>query len=295
MTAFANLIDECRDQYLYTGTVPEVNRLATTAQATDTSLTFSYALGSMAIQGQMIDIDLERIRVWATSGQSASPVDRGVFSSTPAVHEAGAVVEVNARFSQFRVANAINEDLAAVRGLGLYRVGEEEFTYNAAIQGYDLGTIAWDDIIDVRYEVVGPSKVWPLIRNYDKLRLADTTQFPSGNAIVVREPGWPGLPVRVRYKGPFSPLVNLDDDVVTVTGLPSSAVDIPPIGAAIRLAAGGEISRNSLRSQREPSLLAGVPPGAVANSPKNLMVLYAQRINAEAANLARLYPKPSPR
>jgi hypothetical protein len=203
-------------------------------------------------------------------------------------------VEVAPRFPQFDVANAINEELGALRGAGLFKVGDVEITYNPAIQGYDLGNISWDDILSIRIETAGPAHNWPTIRKYSQLRNADTTQFPSGNGLVIYEPGWPGLPIRVQYKGPLGQLANLTDDLVTVSGLQATAADIPPLGAGIRLMAGGEYQRNNLRQQRDPALVTSVPAGAAAASPKNLMMIRAQRIADEAANLARLYPKVSP-
>ena len=295
MATLQTMVDECRNTYIRTGVQPEMNRLASSIGTSDTSLSFLNAVGSMAVSGQIIGIDYEEIRVWQSSNTTATLVDRAANSSTAASHTSGAPVEVAPRHSQFRVAQAINDELNALSGEGLFSVGDVEVTYNPAIQGYDLGNISWDDILNIRYEIPGPSKNWPYIRSYSKIRLGDTTQFPTGNAIVVYEPGWAGLPIRVQYRGPFTALVNPTDDSVTVAGLPATAADIPVIGAAIRLTAGMEISRNFQRAQRDPMMMETIPPGAQLNAPRNLILLRAQRVQAEAARLARLYPRIGPR
>jgi hypothetical protein len=116
------------------------------------------------------------------------------------------------------------------------------------------------------------------------------TAFASGNMLQLYEPAAPGRAIRVKYRAPFGQLVNLTDNVGTVTGLPDSAMDIPPMGAAMRLVAPREIKRNFTESQGEPRRSEEVPPGAVAGSWRGLAGMRAQRILSEAMRLAAMYP-----
>lgn len=295
MTTLQNLVDQCRDTYLYAGSTPELGRLGADCTAGATSIIMSTGIGSAGVSGTRLAIGYEELRAWANDGnQTFTTVDRGVGGSTAASHSNGDLVEIAPQFSQYRVLREINSELDALSAEGIFAVGETEVTYNPAVQGYDLGSIAWEDIIDLRYEIPGPSKNWPPIRSYAKLRNADTTQFPSGNGVIVYEPGWAGLPIRIRWRGTLTHLANPTDDVST-TGLQASAYDLPVIGAAMRLLAGMEFQRVNPHAQRDPMLNANLPPGALGGSVKNLIMLRGQRVLAEANRLARLYPRISPR
>ena len=62
------------------------------------------------------------------------------------------------------------------------------------------------------------------------------------------------------------------------------------VGAQIRLMAGREVKRNFTESQGDTRRAEEVPAGAVGNSITNLLRLRRDRIQAEAARLARQYP-----
>jgi hypothetical protein len=67
-------------------------------------------------------------------------------------------------------------------------------------------------------------------------------------------------------------------------------VDIPPLGAAINLAAPGEIRRSFLDGQSDPRADEDVPSGARTNSVRWLMQRRQVRIAEESARLSRDYP-----
>lgn len=80
-------------------------------------------------------------------------------------------------------------------------------------------------------------------------------------------------------------------DVTTLTGIPATAVDIPPLGAAIQLTLPREIRRNFMDNQPDPRKAPEVPPGAVANSVTQLTALYNIRVSEEAERLSRQYTR----
>lgn len=288
MTTTSDLIEETK-ALLFSGEEPEYNRLDGDIDSTVASITFKYPLHSIT-RGAVISVGLEDIRIWDTSGFTATVVERHVNGTTAASHSDLDLVSVRPRFSDFRILRALNEELSDLSSPvnGLYQVKTVELTYNATRQAYDLtGVTNLSNILELRYKLPGSSHQWPLIGNgkYDILRNMNTSEFASGFALTLYEEAYPGQTIRVRYGADFTSLSTLTDDVTTVSGLPASAVDIPPLGAAIRLVSAREIARNFLESQPEPRRSEEVPAGAVMQSVNGLRALRQQRIIAEAAKL----------
>ena len=115
--------------------------------------------------------------------------------------------------------------------------------------------------------------------------------FPSGRAVFLYEDAYPGLPFYVTYAFPLIQMSQLTDPVVETTGLPPTAVDLPPLGAACRLVEGREVKRNFIESQPDPRKAPEVPPGAVMNSMRGLDARRTRRIDAESDRIKRQYPR----
>lgn len=293
MTTAQTLVDETR-RILYSNQISESNRLNGAITSNATSLALKYSLGTAQLRGAVLAIDLEEIRVWEYSGNSITVCERGVNGTTAAAHSDLAYVEVQPKFSPFRVLNAINEDLDDLSspGNGLFQVKTVDLTYNPVIQGYNLSNAtAVTDIAFVKYSTPGPSKYFPVIRNWRLDRNMNSSDFTSTFALQVLDSAYPGLPIHVGYKAPFTRFTNLTDDAQSVAGLPSTANDLPPLGAAIRLMAGREIKRNFTESQFDPKREQDVPAGAVLRSYQGLVAVRQQRIRAEALRLAVQYPR----
>ena len=275
--------------------VSEANNLAGSIAPTDQTLTFTYPIGSIA-RGAILAIDLEEIRVWAVNNtQQVTACSRGVNGTVAASHAANTYVPVRPKFSPFRIFRAMNEELSDLSspGNGLYQVASVDITYNAAVQGYDItGATNVIRILEARYKVPGPSLNYPMISagNYSLQRQMPTTDFPSGFVFDLYQRAFPGLPIHLRYAAPFNQLVNLTDDVTAVSGLPLTARDILPLGAAIRLILPRELKRNFTEAGVEPRRAEEVPPRAVMQSAMGLQQLRAQRIRSEVMALNSQFP-----
>ncbi|HSS10255.1 MAG TPA: hypothetical protein VLL25_10235, partial [Acidimicrobiales bacterium] len=233
----------------------------------------------------------ELVYVWSSSGATAT-VQRGMLGSIPAAHTSGAIVYVNPRWSNFTIFAALNEDLASLSAPtnGLYQMKTVDLTYSPAITGYDLTAVT--DILsvyDVRTDTYGPAKDWPRLARNVLARNQNTGDFPSGFALQLFEGGYPGKTMRVQYRAPFAPFAALTDNL-TVTGLPATAADLPPLGALWRLVAPREIKRSTTDSQPESRTATEVPPGTSRQTAAGLMSLRQLRIKEEAARLAQMYP-----
>jgi len=182
-------------------------------------------------------------------------------------------------------------DLSSIDN-GMFQVVSVDLTYNPAVQGYDItGATSVIRVLEARYKVPGPSKNYPLIGEYVLQRNMPTTDFASGFVFDTYQRAFPGLPIHLRYAAPYGQLVNLTDDVNGVAGLQVTAMDIPPLGAAIRLIAPREIKRNFTEAGVEPRRAEEVPPGSVLKSMLGLQQLRANRIKAEAMNLWTNFPR----
>lgn len=290
MTTTADMIEEVRT-HVGGEAREEMNRLAAAITTTSVAtLTIEFAAGSIA-RGAVLAIDLELMYVWSISGTTVT-VQRGYRGSTAATHLISTLIYVNPRVPAFRALQVLNEELAALSapGTGLFRVRTVDLTYNPARSGYDLTSVT--DVQDVlALEATGyVAGDLDEITRYRLVRNAVTTDFASGFALELFEPGYPGKTIRVTYATSYTALAALADDVAAVSFLHAQAHDIPPLGAAARLLAGRESRRTGLDMQPEPRQAADVPPGAARQAAGALLQLRDRRVKEEAARLARMYP-----
>jgi hypothetical protein len=279
--------------YLMNGYAENRNKLAVAYTAGGSTLTFSYTPDGIRA-GARLSIGLNTFYVWSVENQVAH-VSGGEDGSIDANAAVGSIVRVAPRFTDDEIWKALSGDLNDLSSpsSGLFGIGTVDLTYNAIVNGYDLGPVADSllSIYEVKYLTPGPQLDNPRIHTngWRLNRNAITTQFPSGLSMQLFEPAYPGYNLRVVYRSlltmPTTTLAN-----VSSTGLLPSAQDLPPIGAAIRLMSGREIKRNFTEGQGDTRRASEVPPGAIMQSSRNLQILRQQRIAAEAARLDALYP-----
>jgi hypothetical protein len=290
VTLLSALITDTR-RHLYSQVRDEVNRLTAGIDADDTALTFDFDLGAIQ-RGAILSAGLEEMLVWSVSS-SGAVVERGYNGTTAAAHSAGAAVRVNAKYTDAAIVRAMNDDLRDLSSQGLYRVDTVSVTFNAGTDAYDLTSVTdLLGIIEVRYDVNDGTERWmPLGQNQWRLRRGmPTADFPSGMSLTINGYPVPGQALNILYKLPFAAALSTYADVVeTVTGLPVSAHDLLPLGAALRLTIGSEISRNFM-DQGETRRADEVPPGSRGSSMRGLIAWRQQRISNEAARLYRQYP-----
>lgn len=291
MTLASDLIAETR-RHLESYRRQPLNQLATGVNASATTLEFTHDIGQIQ-QGVYLEIDLELVYVWSVdqAGRTAT-VQRGQAGSTAASHLADAMVTVDPAYPDFTILKALNDDLRDLSSPmnGLFAVRSVELTASASSGSYDL-TASTDvlEVLSVRHSLPGFTDSWVPLTNYELAQSAGG-DFASGTSLVVHDGIVPGRTVRVLYKASFDALSAVTDNVETITGLPESMHDIPPLGAAMRLVAPREIRRNQTGSQGDTRRAEEVPAGAVTSSMRGIAALRQARINAEAAKLATRYP-----
>lgn len=287
-TTAETLIQETR-RHVFSGSREQVNTLAVGIGSSVNSLTTNYALRQIT-EGSLIEIDLELMLVLAADTTSnLLTVLRAQFGTAAGSHLDDAVITVNPKFSRFAIFQAINEELAALSAEGLFQMVEDDLTYNPSIMGYDLASSVLD-IYSVRYSLPGPEKSWPEITKYDLARNMPSSDFSTGNALILYEGGYSGRTVRVAYKAPFTQLSGVTDVVTTVSGLNVEALDILPLGAAARLVAPRDVKRAFTENQGDTRRSDEVPAGASMASARGLLAMRDRRVQQEIARLKRYFP-----
>jgi hypothetical protein len=282
---------ELAKQYLYTGSHEIRDKLHTNISPGDTALTLEY--GNMALQsGVRLSCELEDMHVWAASADhKTATIERGQYGTAAASHSASKMVYFSPKFSDAEILREINNEIRDLPNSGIYSVATVEIATSPITVAYPLPFADDFEILEVRVRQIGPTLDWYVAQNWEEDRHAPTSDFPSGFSLNMRESVPVPSTIHVDYKLSFNALNALTDPVVLTTGMPPYLLDIPILGAAIRLAAGREIRRNFDEWQGETRRAGEVGPGANNAAPRNLMMLYQKRVVAESNRLQARYPK----
>jgi len=289
MTTAATVIDRTLRQLL-SGTVEARNKLASTIDASTTTVVASYPLEGLRA-GQILEIDSELMYIWtADTGTKNLVVERGYNGTTATAHTANALIKVNPRFPRAQVLEAMNDEMADLSSPmnGLFQVKTLDIDYNGSDIMINLtGVTAIIDLLNVsvRYMVDD----YPVARKVRLVRDVPTDDFASGYALRFDQGVFPGR-LRIVYKAPYVTASTESSDINTTCGIQESVTDIVAIGAQLRLMSPREIKRNFTESQGDSRRAEEVPTGAVGGSIANLQRLRRDRIQAEAARLMRSYP-----
>lgn len=289
MSTVASIINKTQRQLL-SGAVEERNKLNATINSTATTLATTYDLDGIR-RGSVFEIDSELFYVWdAQVASKTLTVERAFSGTTAATHAANAIITLSPRFPRAQVLESVNDELADLSSPmnGLFQVKTIDLEYN----GFDsiinlpiFGGII--DLIDVRLRY--SSSDYPVIRKVQLMRNLPTLDFPSGYGLKFNQQCRSG-DLRITYKAPYSAVTAEADNLQIVAGISTQAEDILVIGAQVRLMAPREIRRNFIDAQGDTRRSEEVQSGAIANSAMNLLRLRRDRIQAEAARLAREYP-----
>lgn len=289
MTTAATVIDRTLRQLL-SGTVEARNKLAANIDASATSVVVSYNLEGLRA-GQVCEINSEVMYIWETDPTSKTlTVQRGFNGTTAASHTSGSVITVSPRFPRAQVLEAINDELADLSSPmhGLFQVKTMNLDYNGSDTMIDLtGVTSVIDLLQVSVRYMTDD--YPVARKVRLVRDMPTDDFSSGYALRFDQGVFPGR-LRIVYKAAYTAASGESTDLNSTCGVQESVTDIVALGAQIRLMSPREIKRNFTESQGDTRRAEEVGAGAVSNSVSNLLRLRRDRIQAEAARLARAYP-----
>lgn len=288
----SDLIERTK-QYLHTGSRENRNRTTSALNDTETGVDVQYDLARIG-PGARISVGLEDMYVWSAAGNSAE-VERGQFGSVATSHSSGTMVFVDPRYSPSEIFRELQNTLTALPGLGVYRMLTVDLTFDPSVGGYDLTAVgdAFLEVYEIYYDT-GVREEWRKVENWTFAPLMPTSSFPSSRVLFMYDGGVSNRTIRVKYRARFEPLLTLEDTADTL-GLPSTSLDLLPLGAAVNLTTGTEIRRNDLTTQGDTRRPGEVPAGAALRSNLGLAQQFRDRVREEADNLFSVYPPLQPR
>jgi hypothetical protein len=121
-------------------------------------------------------------------------------------------------------------------------------------------------------------------------RIASTSDFASGFALVIDGYVDQGRTVRVVYKAPFTRATATTDDLATTCKLPSTANELLYLTAAVSLVYPREIKRNFTETQGDTRRANEVPPGANLGAARGWEAKRLSLLNGEIRRLQRKFP-----
>lgn len=293
MPTFQNLTDRIKNNlYGYASKQQQWTYLSNSIQATD--LTFTVADAKQVSRG-LVELGGQELVLVSSVNRNTNtitvePGGRGFAGSTAQAWPANTTVENNPIFPWVRIKETANDVINELYP-DLFAVGVSKFPKVSVQFQYQLPADC-EEVINVQYQLIGPSKIYPWARNWRYNNTADTTDFPNGKAIVLLEDVTPGREILVNYMKEPSVLVNTTDDFATVTGLPASAADLVFYGAMVKMVpslAGPRLILDTVESSERASF---VQPQNVAQISQYWNTLYTNRLLKESKKLYDRYKRP---
>lgn len=254
------------------------NRLLAGVDENHDILTFEFPL--LGIQpGVLLELGGGEVAyVWSVdAGSKTATVQRGEAATDRVQQAGGQVVRVSPGFLTDDIRKALRNELHALVGEGMFRPVERPVTFDERLGGFDITNFADEvlSVVSVTYTHEGHTFTLPVKK--------------AGS--VVRAWKRPAVDdCRLVYRAPFVSFEQDDDDLVSLCGLPESAVDVLPLGAAVRLLHGKEGQRVSVDSQSHARRPEDVPVQGNARQANQLAAWRRSRVATEVMALRSRYP-----
>lgn len=214
---------------------------------------------------------------------------RGFAGTTAQSWNSNTLIENNPIFPNLRIKDAINDTIRSLYP-ELFAVASTKFPKISVQYNYPMPSAA-EDVLQVKYQIIGPSKIYPWDHGWNFDNNADTTDFPTGKSIYVLEEITPGREIFVVYTKEPSEMVNDTDDFATTTGLLSSAQDVVYYGALMKMVPALADPRLILNTVESSERAAFIQPNQVSAIGDEWGKLYMDRLEREKRKLNTLYPR----
>lgn len=286
MTTVSQLIDQTSAMlHSYTGVMEASTYLTASVDADD--LTISIAHPSYINRG-LIEVGDELMHV-ATVGESSAtlmPFGRGAMNSVAIPHAENSRVTNDPFFPRAQIFEALKRCIQNIQ-LDLYLVKSTSFTYTTVQTTYSVpeDTVR---VLDVQYEVTGPSREWLPIRHWDLDLNADTI---TGKALVLRECIQAGRTVTVVYAAEL-PVPTTTAQDLSALGIPEWMQSVLLYGTCWEMVQFLEPQRLNLRSVEQRTQLQYDPAGSASNLSKQLYAMYQLRLENARKRLLTTHPTP---
>lgn len=230
--------------------------------ASDTAISYQGLLNGWGVS-TVAEIEDELLLVTAVNEvNNTATVIRGWLGTTAASHSINLPIYLNPKMMRSDILGLINEAIEDMMNNDLYKVNTLGLTYASGTIGMDLDQ-AVTKVLRVDAQRDATSKYWDPTSDWTFVDNADTTDFPSGKALMLRASLDLGAGVRVIYAEDLTPLSAESEDLEADGGLTSYMADIPFYFAMNRLMVDAERERSQIqgavnhqRAQDVPAFLS---------------------------------------
>lgn len=264
--------------------VPGIAALSGSIGTTDLSFTVDDA---KAISRGIVEIGTELILVKVadrTTG-SVTAYKRGYRGTAASTHAAGDLVTMSPPVPRSMAIKALQGEISALYP-NLFGVATTQYASQPFTLTYPLPATA-TFILDVRWQDMLGN--WQRTRNWQVERSLDSTSFPTGVGISVREWFRPGTKMQVIY-GTQPVIPTNETDLFTSTGYADDIGDLVLLGATLRLLPNADIARLGYQTASGSEGNKQVQPGSATIITRELKAQYVARLQTEVLALKQLYP-----
>ena len=228
----------------------------------------------------------EVMYVHSRNGEYAT-VQRGVDGSAAYAWPAGTTIEVEPRFAEFQILEAVRDSIRALPA-NLFAVSTISPTVSSTTDkavNYDFSSTGFLYLLQALRTPRSQHDRW-IKANVKVYKNSNTTDFADGYAIVVRENLEKAVTLQLTYAHPFvTTTLDLGTDLVSTVGMTATMQDIPALGAASSLMLGEESTRLDLHAAGDSRVDAAINAGDRARYSLVLQAQFDRRISQEARRL----------
>lgn len=265
----------------------EINSSATTVRLK--YQTDGIRAGSYLSLGGSASVAPETVYVHSRNGEYAT-IQRGVDGSTAVTWAANTLIEVEPRFTEFQIYEAVKDSIRAIPN-NLYGISSAEtsITTTATAVNFDVSSTGFFHVLQATRSPKSKKERW-IKANVKIYRDMNTTDFASGWMLAMQEELEKDVTVRVTYAHPFiTSTLNLNTDLVSTVKMEVEMQDIPSLGAAATLMLGEESNRLDLHAMGDSRGDSALTAGDRARHSMLLQAQYDRRVSQEARRLMSLY------
>jgi|SRR6187549_292840 len=283
---FSSLIDEVITSLQGFGTAND-QVVTLMGAVSDTDLSFSVDDTDSVSRG-LAEVDDEIIYIAsAEDGTVYVPAwGRGFKGTVASSHDLGAAVWISPSWPRATVAREVNNTIKSLYP-SLFAVGTDEITSTSNSYSYELPSEV-ERILRVEWRYTFPDS-WQTVKSWEMTHSSNTTDFPSGKALLVGDLVPASAKLHVTYaKLPVA--LPTSASLFTESGLPASARDVVVLGTAARLVPWQDVARLPVETVPSDALDTGQRVGLATQVAGSLRQQYQLRLDQERRALLERYP-----
>jgi hypothetical protein len=288
---FGSMIDEVQGSLQAYGTSNDlVVTLLSDALGGDLTLSVD---DTDSVSRGIVEIDEEILFVTEADNGTVTvpPWGRGFKGTTAAAHAAGSPVWVAPTWPRAVIAREINNTIKSLYP-SLFGVATVELTVASTTWQYELPADC-ERVLAVEWRYNFPDG-WSTVKSWETSFSANTSDFPTGRALLIGEPVPTNAKIHVTY-ATLPKALSLPENVFTLSGLSPSCRDVVILGTAARLTPWQDTARLPVESVPSDALDNNKPVGNATQVAGSIRQQFQLRLDQERRALLDRYPTRSHR